>query len=244
MKKRKKRISRKTQAHVEMILSMIIFVGIVFVVLFFLNPTSQTKLSSSILDKVQEKILNNVSINYQQVSLILYDEPKQDCFAINNSAEIDKTVVAKDLSGKRVGAETKANGKRIEIENASEGNNKFYRLYFSDSFNLSSPPTGCDPMKKENYTFSSLSFENAVLYENLVELNNLYLTDYSSLKDGLGIKDNFEFVVYNESWAVLLNDSLKEHKLKITNIISRDIPLMAMNKNADQQKIILNLRVW
>jgi hypothetical protein len=242
--------SRKSQGHIEMILSFLIFVGFVFVLLFFIGPISEQKTSYSLLDRVQERIINNLSISYNSVSVILYKDfqqnPGYDCFSINNTLSIKSTMVAKDIEGNILNSGKDTS--RIYISMPSAENKKFYTLYFSDLFNnyslASSKYSNCLILGEANYTFGVFGFENSVLYENIQLLNQSYMRDYSNLRKDLGIEGDFEFIVYSSNRSILFNETIGLHKIKTSNVLSREIPIDTIDKNATKIKIILNLRAW
>ena len=64
------------------------------------------------------------------------------------------------------------------------------------------------------------------------------------MKRDLNINEDFEFVVYNLNRSQVLFDTTSVHKLKTSFVLSRDIPLRVINRDAVQSDIVLNLRVW
>lgn len=237
-------IRKKAQGHVEMILSFVIFIGFVFVILFFINPIQKNQISYSVVDEIQQKIFDNISINYKSASVILADK-QNDCFKIKNTLNEESKSLAKDIQGNAIESFNDVNENFIYIEHQDK-DERFYRLYFSDNFNdypLRNEHS-CEEKSENEYTFGVLSFEKAVLYENLVYLNDYYLLNYDELKKSLNIDKNFEFVVYNSTRGVLMNETLTKHKTRATNVLSREIPVMVIDKNATLSQIIFNIRVW
>jgi hypothetical protein len=226
------------QIHVEMILSFILFVGAVFFIFFFLNPLKSNTNVYTDLDNSYREILKNVSIEYRYISLALASNANT-CFTVANPFREKENLIVQDSSGNILASSI--NSSFIKI--APSG--KFYRIYFSDYFNHSdsSSLTSCPDISAQS-SFGPLGFQNEVLYENLIKLDQEYSSDYNSLKSDLNLNNDFEFVVYDENHEVLINNSLSLHKLKPSNVYSREIPLEVIYPNASQNFIILNLRVW
>ena len=81
------------------------------------------------------------------------------------------------------------------------------------------------------------------MLENLDLLNKSYTENYRVLKQNLGIDGDFDFIIYNESQQVWFSAN-NPMVVKPSNVLSRNIPLTIINKDAKQIKIVFNLRVW
>jgi hypothetical protein len=231
---------KQSQGHVEMILSFAIFAGFVVVMLFLLNPAKENKISYGSLDVAENIILDNISITYDSIAVIL-DAPINNglCFSVENNL---------NLLGRSLAIDEKKNivfsGNTPSKINIQPNNNvRLYKLYFSDSFNSYYLATNCAP-PSTGYSFGVLIHESSVLWENIQALNKSYMEDYSKLKRDLNINEDFEFVVYNLNRSQVLFDTTSVHKLKTSFVLSRDLPLRIIDKNATQRDIVLNLRVW
>jgi len=233
--------NKKAQGHIEMILSFVIFIGFILAIFFLFVPAKHTPIDYAIFDKVQMKILENLSFQYQTASLILNSNFADSCFAVEDPFNISSNVLVQDLNGdiKKV----KKDGGKIYIAHTS--NNRYYKLYFSDNFNsprLSSEE--CLNLEKANYSFGVLSSEQRVLYENLEILNKTYLTDYPKLKQLIGFGNDFDFIIIDKNRNILFNESLSLHKLKKANVLSREFPLAIIDKNASKRDLLFILEVW
>jgi hypothetical protein len=230
--------NRKTQAHLEMIFSFVIFIGFVSAIFIFINPLQQQPVSYTSFQRVYDKLLSNVSINYENIPVVL-SSVQNTCFLIDNPLNYTQNILAKEFNGNTVSAET-----NLATITLSPGF-KTYTLYFSNSFDEDiSGLSSCSYLGASNYSFGAMSFERAILYENLVLLNNDYKKDYSGLQKKLGLEKDFEFVVSNFSGYPLINDSIYVNKIKSGNVVSRDFLLKTINKKGDQVDIFFNLRVW
>jgi len=253
---------KHSQGHIEIILSFVIFLGFLIMIFVFFNPVQQPKTSSAILEDVQEKLLDYLSIDYDYTSLILtpsalstITSSKKNCFSVNNTIgfKSGEHLIVLDLNNKVLDSST-AYPAKFKIENSSNANNQLYKLYISkypdtdirnfNPYHLSSSET-CVELPSGSYSFGALTSDSLVLQENLPALNDYYVNgSYKALKTDLKITDDFEFIVYDLNRNVIMNESLTKHKIKTTNVFSREILLKTINKNATQGSIILGLRVW
>jgi hypothetical protein len=229
----------------------------------FFNPVQQPKMSSAILEDVQEKLLDYISIDYDYTSLILTQpalttitSSGKNCFSVNNAIGFDPTTwhpLVLDLNNNIV--DSHLSSEKFSIEKSSVLNNKLYKFYVSkypdgDERNRNfnpyhlSPSETCVELLPGTYSFGALTTDSLVLQENLPALNKSYMDNYDALKKDLNIADDFEFIVYDLNRNVIMNESLTKHKIKTTNVFSREILLKTINKNATQGSIILGLRVW
>jgi len=246
MKNKNKKIvcNRRAQAHVEMIISFVLFVGFVVFILIFLNPVNQSKISDAVLDATWNKVSDNLSINYNYISLILKNPPTK-CFSISSSPINLLGALVTDSSGNLVYSQV-VDSSDMKIDNS--GGETVYRLYFSDYFNsYTKQLDNCDSLLSnfalKEYSFGLSSKKKTILYEKISELNKSYTENYKLLKKSLGVDNEFDFIVYNESRDILF-DVTSNNKIKGTTVLSREIPITVMNNKTQQIKIIFNIRVW
>jgi hypothetical protein len=230
------------QGHIELILSFIIFVGFVVALLVILNPVNQKNITYSSLNDVQDKILNNLSITYEYIGLILTNPIASDksCFYIEDKIQEDSNFIVRDESGVVVDAKLSAD--KIYIKNTGK---RYYKFYFSNSFHNSDGNfVDCAPLLDTQYNFGVLNTEKIIFYENFYAFNNSYIVDYATLKKNLKIENDFDFVLYDIIKNELFNESLLKNNKKITTILSTEIALKTLNKNAESRDVILRLRTW
>jgi hypothetical protein len=236
--------NKKAQGHVELILSFVIFVGFVFSIFVFLNPLKQPSMSFVSFETVQTKLVDNVTIAYQSIPLILNRSLSSSvtCFSVNNTLKATGNILAKSSDDLIIRASNSSS--KLYLQNKL--NEKFYTIYFSDSFNNYSiaDTASCLALSEQNYSFGAPSYETLILFENLIFLDNSYVSNYPAVIENLGLENNFEFGISNLNRTILVNDTFLVHRLKSTNVLARDVLLKTINKNATQVDIFLNLRVW
>ena len=230
----------KAQSHIETILSFVIFAGFIFALLFFLNPISQKSTSTAVLDLAQQQIIDNLSISYEKISLILDSPVSGNCFFINNSIGAGNIVLVQDSQGQIKNSSVLGNPSKIYISPTAL--ERYYVLYYDFNFNSNnlSSTSGCS--EAASYSFGLHDKDKLVLYENLIAFNETYHNNYDLLKNNLNIKSEFVFSVFNETNSLIMSgDRARPAAL---NLLSRNIPLLAADKNMNRTDIILNLRVW
>lgn len=238
----KNKKSKKSQGHIEMILSFTIFLGFLIVLFIFLNPFIDKKTTYSSLDKTETILLENISAEYEHIALILKNSrPDTNCFSVANSFNISSNTLIIDENNKIVGSLNTGSVIYITPNSVSP---RLYRIYFSNDFiNLTSQKS-CTTLPASTYSFGVMTIEKSVLSENLNILNRTYLEDYNNLKSELSLTKDFEFIIYNLNQSKVLFDTTGLHKIKSSDVLARDIPLRIINKSGYKSDILLNLRVW
>jgi len=233
-------VNKKAQGHVELILSFVIFIGFILAMLFFLIPYKNNNSIQGDLDNAQKILIDNITINYLETSLIL--EPgvslSGDYFVVDNYFSINKNIVVLDEDGNKKNAEVE--GGNIKIQGA--GDKRYYKLLFSDLFaNIVLTGTS-QTLQPAEYEFGILSNSSTVFYDYLLVLNESYYFDYESLKESLNLKNDFGFVVYDSSNQVVFS-ALRENRAK-AGVASRNIPISVINQNAERLNFLINIRTW
>jgi hypothetical protein len=238
-----KRNIKKTQTHLETILSFVIFLSFLLVILFFINPVTNPKQSYASLDDVQTRIFNNLSIDYNPISLILFSSPVKDCFSIEEAPIVNGSFIVIDSSGNFL--PSKVQSGKIFVKTSSDSEKKYYSFLLSDSLSSADDPgSNCDNLASSQYSFGVLGFEKAIFSKALKYFNSSYLSDYNGLRRKLGITKEFSFSVFDLTRINLYNESLSLNSALMGNVLSRDIPYILINETGGKQKIIFNLRVW
>jgi hypothetical protein len=239
--------SKLSQGHVEMILSFTIFAGFVVAMFFFLNPAKENKINYGSLDAAENVILENISVSYDSIAVILNNPINpinpEACFSVNNNFGLTEKSLVTDEKGTIVPSNNDYSNLKIKIMPLNT-NVKLYRIYFSDAFTSNNLGTTCNPLLSTDYSFGVLTSENNILWENIQAMNKSYIENYDQLKKDLNVREDFEFVVYNLNRTQVLFDTTSTHRLKTSFVLSRDIPMRIINKNATAIDIVLNLRVW
>lgn len=226
----------RAQGHVEMIVSFIIFIGFLSVLLYILNPVEQRRVGFAVLDITEQQLLKELSIDYRSLSLIVNNGVDMgSCFIIEYDSSIGFALVRDD---NRV-VPSKLSPGILTIDQTGE---RYFKIYSSQNFS-NSPLTeaGCVDLDESSYNLVSLPPKNSVFFNAFEDLEESYRLDYDGLKEKLGIKNDFEFRVYDESGLIYKGEINKPLGI---DIVARDIPLLAVDDNADTKSIVLNIGAW
>ena len=203
------------QAHIEIMLSFVIFIGFLLFVLIFLNPFAKTE-SIDIISSIEKAILNNVSANIGKMSVI------------GTPGSIPYTIPT-EYSQKFI--------EKVETTSPQKCN-----LYFSDEiFTGSSKTCKFDTSTPQ---FGVYSTEKMIVYERIGTLKTNYNTSYAELKSSLGITNDFSFSVENLDGNEISNLSVTKNTPSGVEVQSRNIPIRTINNQGGIQELILNIRAW
>jgi len=242
IKKIQNKKSKHAQGHVEMIISFLIFIGFISTLFFILNPTQSKQIDYTILSITEEKLTDIWSEEYSSVSVIIDDSVIDEvndvgCFHVPNSLGLSGNLIVKDENGNNVPSSL---GSRIRISHPTRGN-RFYKIYASDAFPSST--TSCsNKLLTGEYNYGSLVNFDVVMKDNLYDLVEEYNADYEGLKESLGLSNDFMIFVYDTDYNLLVNAS--QFVPRVVEIVARDIPVVALDRNADPTELIINLRTW
>jgi len=233
--------SKKSQIHIEMIMSFILFIGFITAIFIFFNPIKVQKTSTVSLDNLQAKILANVSFGYAYLPLVIKEGVSTgSCFFVESPIPVSQNIFAADGNGNIVNSKFELG--KIYLQTSS--GQRFYKIYFSNIFNVHSfDAPGCSALDKADYSFGSLNTESAVLFENLQKLGENYKSNYPALKNFLGLTGDFDFTVYDFSKTTLITGS-SQGKTVSGKVIAREFVLNAVDRDNNKKEAMLNLRVW
>ncbi|MDD5193483.1 MAG: hypothetical protein PHF67_02750 [Candidatus Nanoarchaeia archaeon] len=207
--------SIKAQAHVEMIISFSIFIGVLIILFFFMNPFLKPQEKNNNLDSVFRIFSDEISLNVGRVSIIV--EGNNECY--ERPSQVGE--------------------KFIEIQD--DVNPRKYTLYSSDYF-----PTGiisCSSQPQKNYSVGVYSEESLIIYEKILDLKARYDSNYQSLKQELGIMNDFSWSFKDLNGNIVAELSVSK-SIPSTNVHSREISTIILDKFGESYEYILNLKVW
>jgi len=244
----KKIRNKKAVSHVEVIISFVIFIGFLVFLFAFLNPIKSKKLSDNVLDKINREIIDFASVNYSYISFVLDDSLfsfqdfiNSNCFGIE--IELDNEVIVRDKNNNIVSAENDIGINRVYITKSSISNNKFYTIYASDIFSQQSL-SGCFELDEKDYNLGLLRKEKVLYLDKLINLKNLYESDYNNLKKRFDIpsSNDFGFSVREANGEEIIK-VIKKRVGKI-NVVAKDFPVQILNQSGAIKYVIMNVQAW
>jgi len=208
-------MSKRSQGHIEVMLSFTIFVGFLLFIFIFLNPFAKTK-SDYTLNNIQESIINEISGEIGKLSIIV--NKTNDCY--------DASAV-------------EAYGSNF-IEAPGNSARK-YTIYYNDIFGLGKAPS-CSVELGRNYTIGTYSKERIVIYEKIEILKSNYTNNYEGLKTSLGILNEFIFELKRMDGEIEIGVN-KNIPIGI-EVESANIPMRIIDSNGKILEYILNIKTW
>ena len=172
--------NRKGTSHVEIILSVVIFLAFVGIALYFFSPKNTDRVIGTTqeyafreIEKQASVVLETYGVNLNQIGPIGVgiDEIGGGGVRVENSAE-------NVLSSGRTG----------EIVCINGGGNEFVYIYVSEDFSSS----GCG-LSNGDYTLASSNSRKVVSEKKLKLLQSKYNSDYSGLKEEFNLPGRVEF---------------------------------------------------
>ena len=212
-------VSKKSQAHVEIILATTLFVGFLIFALVFLNSSIKTTKDIP-TDKIERAIFGELSEEVGKLSVVV----KDNCYSleeVNREYGSDFYEVSHDTTFP-----------------------KRYTIYYGNFFDKDQGITCESKPEEENvFVFGGYSEEEMIVKRNIIYFKTHYEAKYSQLKQDLGI-DNFAFE-FRELNNTIIDDFSVERKIPDNvDVISKDFPVRVINERAEISELILNIKVW
>ena len=207
--------SKLGQGHVEMIFSFVLFLGALFLIFMFLNPFAQEKTPSFSIDSIKSILVNNISLNVGELSVIL-NSSTSDCYDVSSYGS-----------------------NFVEVPGADPS--RTFILYF----NLSGTGVqSCAAKTGRNFTLGVYKIENFISYEEAVALAKNYTSNYNSLKAALGINADYLFNFRYLNGTIINGLNVTKNIPYGVDVNSVDIPARVINNSAGISELILNIKAW
>jgi len=211
--------SKRSQGHVEMIISFVLFVGVLLILFVFINPLAKT---------------NDKGVDIERISGIIVDEMNSDVGMV--SVIIKNIVLPDDYCYDVSGF---ADGRNfLEIQNGRK-----FEIYFSDKLNNNAPYQD-NACPSDSFDMGVYSEKKIIIYENVENLKARYEGDYSNLKNSLGILDNFIFSFREINGNEIPDLTVSKTIPSGVNVKIKEFPVIVMNADGNFQQLILNIGVW
>ncbi len=226
---------KKGAAHIELILSFVIFIGFLIFLLAIFKPFSSQEGSSIYLDVLERGITENTSVKVYSFTLKL-SEPISPCFWFEG--DYIGNVKVKDKDNNFVGAFI--NKKKIYINS----DKTFFYIFSSPAFEAN--PFNIDGCKKPEdgkYTLGLLRSFSKLSYSKLELLKQTYESDYIEIKKELKLpaSENFLFILKETNGRIILEVNKTIPKGKV---LSRNIPTEVVYANGTIKYAVLNIQTW
>lgn len=212
-------VNKKSQGHVEMMISTVFFLGFLFFILVFMNPFSAVKQDIS-LEPSRNAILREIQSDIGVLSVIV--NTTADCYNLT-----DINLIHGDNFTEAMKVDRK------------------YTIYYGNFFDPSVVGYNSCYFSgvQMNYTLGGYIEEKIIVYEKIQDLKSRYESNYEGIKDLLGIND-FEFQFKDLSNLEVSELSVHGKVLESVDVFSIENPVRIINKTGDIQEYIFKIRVW
>jgi len=207
------KINKSAQGHLEIILSFTLFIGALIFLFLIINPFAEVR-EVSIINKFQEKIINEMSLEIGKLGVIV--DSIDACYEFNSTDYPENYAEALEDSRK-------------------------YNIYFGEIFTNTSLKKGCSPL---NYSLGIYSSEKIIVYEKVEDLVTDYNTDYEGLKTSLGIANDFAFSFRNIINRDVTALNVTRQAPAGVDVEAKELPVRVIDSNANIQELILQIRAW
>ena len=205
-------------SHIEVILSMVLFITFVIIGLAFFNPATSSRFVSSSLEYASDEILDEIEIDLESFSVVIKEEWTEseigvEIIDIENGNKGMKVVNS-------LGVEVPSSRDRQMVYFTRNPSDRFFSVLLSEGFDLADDsvnPVVTDPA---NYDIGSASSRKVVSEEKTLELQGRYDTDYEDLKTGSPEEDGFNLAYRLDfSFSLIFSDKPEKNIEAV-----RDIP--------------------
>ncbi len=223
-KKMEKRENKKAQAHLETVLSFVIFIGFLLFIFIYINPFANLNQKKEVMRNIENSIMKNITQDIPTISCV----PKQR--TTTNKGPCDLCGFD-DLSYNYY---------------AIREDGEKYVAYYSDMF--SNTPIKCIDPAEYNYIYELgvLANKTVIFEESIKYLKSRYEnseSSYNQLRQELGIVYDFSFKVQDLDKNEIGGLSVTKQTLS-KDVDAKNIPIRTINATGDVKELILNLRAW
>ena len=211
-------INKKAQGHVEIILSFVLFVGVLFFIFVFFNPFAETSEDIGFIDDIQEAFVDYTSTDIGKLSVVI--NPGGNCYDFD----------IRDYSSDPF----------IEVQEDAAG--RKFSIYFYDSFStIDKRIPGCPDAF---YTLGIYSEEQVMGYGKIQQLADDYEVNYEALRNSIGITKDFSFSIMDFNRNVLFDTTDARPIPSGIEVEAKEYPIRAIDNNGRFKELILNIRAW
>lgn len=237
----------KKGSHVGVMISFNLFILFLLSIFLIISPALRGReYKQPVLDALEEKILENVSIESNLFLIEIaegYDSGGKGCIEVpeGGGLEFSSGAVVKDVFGERIASSLGESFLRI----AWTGDNRFFKIYSSPGeFDSFSPGlSDCDFLEGGDFSIKFVKLEKYPFEPNILKLSEAYDSSYEGLKEelGLSIEDEFGFSFTNSRGGVSSESGIPPMS---KDIYSKEIPIIYADSNSTLLVGTMRLKVW
>lgn len=231
-----------------MIISFVIFIGfLMFLIAIF--PFRNPEKTTIGLDAAERGITNFSDMNLVYLTIALNETARDKiatnavkCFFLDPNITLDKIIV-KNETGSIVQSSVRLAGTKKAVY--INGAGKFYQIYSSPDFQISSYNDNCIEIKEsDGLSFGLVRRSQTLSYRKLLNLNTSYYLNYNNLRTQFSIppREDFGFILREVNGAEILR-AMKSRPAR-ANVFARDVPIEVSYDNGTFGYFVLNVQSW
>ncbi len=185
-------MNKRGLAHLEIILSFVLFIGFLLFGIYFFNPLDTSRVLDSTLFYAYDEISTNVTSNLMIYGVVVTDPQAPNIVAIPIAGLIGKGVRVEDSTGKSLQV-TKNNGEAKVIFKREGATFVFIK---AGDFDFTATPlvvSSEGELNEEQYSISSSDRRGVVSEKLFRELNESYIPYYVSVKEQFNLPQRTQF---------------------------------------------------
>ena len=244
--------NKKALSHIEMIISFSLFIVFLMFLFIYVNPIRRPNVSEVLLDTV-ELGLDSYKIDFVEIPFKV--SSPSGCFNINSPINLDdiltNSMYITNEQGDNIAFRREGPG---ENNLSIEASGTFYYIYSSDK-SFKDPAMHLSELTYPTCSYTAPTFSvpriKAIYhYQELLELNKTYYTDYEVLKQNFTFPANSDFAItITKAGATAEGDSLVMTRTKpqTASVTARDVPIEVLTEEGDIKNITranMNIQVW
>ncbi|MEA3329728.1 MAG: hypothetical protein U9Q06_03210 [Nanoarchaeota archaeon] len=249
-------MENKAQVHVEMILSFVIFVGLVFFLFLVFQPFKQSS-NPQLADFVFNKLDNKIAIEMRRVSVGL-DVVPPGCFEVSGLVEDlgcgipgnELVVWYRDLGGimKKGNAEVVGNNVHVGFSSPS----LFYEITCASGLTNSPASGSCSPVSLTlGIIVDKMVWSEQTLIDFKTEYGVYDSLGYKNLKKDISGKDDFGLEIFeaegDEVLVVFSGGKIELGPDKFPqglNVYAKVFPVEVLMKTGEVKRYLAKISVW
>lgn len=211
--------SKKSQGHVEFMVSFVLFVSAVIMLFVIINPLKNPESKLKIQENGKDILINNLSIYVGKLDIS--SEPPY-CYKFDSSSYGNVF---------------------FESYKNPDSNKRIYEIYFSDFLSNEHLNYKAD-CNADKYVLGSYISEKIILKSKIIELKKNYEQNYKETKKQIGISNDFVFTFKDKNKKIIEELSVQRETSKNVNKYATEFPVRVIDERANINEMILNINLW
>ena len=232
--------SQRKGTHVGVVISFVIFVTFIIFIYLAVQPKIGVTSKKNLLEQIKNNIIDSVSVEVTSVSVLLFGTGssaicvKLDGFFTDSG--MGQRIKVSNQAGQAI-PNIKTEGTSLIVTKAAQ--DIFLNIYESEEFNPISSGSTC-PIS--DYNLGLIKTRSSILESEITSLIEKHDSDYSSLKETLGVPIGNEI-----AFSLAYNDdtTIKTIQPNVSiSVFSDDVLIRYIKQNGVEESGLLNVKIW